>query len=235
MKVNYYSLYRFVLPLCLLTGVVINNPAHALAQLQLTMVQSLGDNTFELTGQFGSPCASCEIIANYGANFRYAYRPKAWQPNRIELQVDDLNRELDIVLQVHSDKGASNPQRIRLQRKVMPATELQQAVPTTQLDSVHFYERTHQLAIGDKGEDSFDVSTAPPSCGQQALVFDQARIVYSQQRFAQAQVVQSPTAGCVSCSPLTVRWYHEPTGKLTYQLHVYRRRVSGVCAGQLRK
>jgi hypothetical protein len=74
----------------------------------------------------------------------------------------------------------------------------------------------------------------PPSCGQQALVFEQARIVYSQQRFAQAQVVHSPVAGCINCTPLKVRWYNEPTGKLTYQLHVYRRHVSGICPGQIR-
>lgn len=234
MKQFFHVVYRLTLPFCLLAGSVICNSVHALNQVQLTSARPLGDNVFELTGQFGNSCANCEVIANYGGNFRYAYRPKTWQPNRIELQVDDLNRELDIALLVHSDKGSSNPQRVRLQRKVAPATELQQPVAAPQLDSVHFYERTHQLAIGDKGEDSFDVSVASLSCGQQALVFDQARIVYGQQRFAQAQVVQSPVAGCVSCTPLKVRWYHEPTGKLTYQLHVYRRRVSGVCPGQVR-
>lgn len=234
MKPYLFTVYWFLLSLCLLTSAVLDNPAHAIEQPQLTTVRPLGDNLFELTGQFGNNCTSCEVIADYGANFRYAYRPTTWQPNRIELRVDDLNRELDIALRVHSDKGTSNPQRVRLQRKMMPATELQQPVPTTQLDSVHFYERTHQLAIGDKGEDSFDVGVPPLSCGQQALVFDQARIVYAQQRFAQAQVIQSPTAGCTSCSPLKVRWYHEPTGKLIYQLHVYRRRVSGICPGQIR-
>ncbi len=234
MKVARDYVVQLLLLLSLLASSVVYGAVGVSEQLHLAAARSMGGNVFELTGLFGSDCARCEVIADYGGKFQYAYRPKHWQANRIELQIDDINRELDVELRVVTAQGTTKPHRVRLTRKITPAIELQQPVPTGKLDTVHYFERSHQLALGNKGEDSFDVSVAPPNCGQQAQVFEQARIVYGQQRFAQAQVVQSPVAGCVHCSPLKVRWYNEPTGKLTYQLHIYRRHVSGICPAQVR-
>ena len=234
MKRSCSTVYQWLFPLCLLMVSVLNHPAQAAFSPQINTVRAMGENVFALSGEFGSTCAKCEVIAEYSPSFRYAYRPRVWQTNRIEVQIDDLNRDLDIVLRVATPQGTSNSQRIQLHRKIIPSGELQQPVAIAKLDKLHYFERQHHLDIGNKGEDSFDVSVMPPKCGQQVQVFEQARIVYGLQRFAQAQVVVSPVAGCVKCSPLKVRWYNEPTGKLTYQLHVYRRRVSGVCPSQLR-
>jgi len=53
--------------------------------------------------------------------------------------------------------------------------------------------------------------------------------VFERQRFAQATIVTAPAAGCSTCAPLRVRWYQEPTGHLELQVHVYHRRVEGIC------
>ena len=228
------SICRCLLAPCLLVVAVLNHPAQAAVSPKLNSVRHLGENVFALTGEFGRTCAKCEVIAEYGPAFRYAYRPELWQSHRIEVQVEDLNRSLDVMLRVVTPNGTSNSQRVQLHRKIIPPRELQQPVPDALLDTLHYFERQHHLDLGNKGEDSFDVSVSPPNCGEYAQVFEQARIVYAQQRFAQAQVVASPVAGCMKCGPVKVSWYNEPTGKLTYQLHVYRRLVSGVCTDQLR-
>lgn len=100
--------------------------------------------------------------------------------------------------------------------------------PGTETDLLYF-ERKHSLSVGDKGEERFNVGIKPPACGEMALAFDHARIVYKRQRFGEAKIVSSPLTGCINCQSLVVRWYHEPTGYLEYQVHVYRQRIVGKC------
>lgn len=92
-----------------------------------------------------------------------------------------------------------------------------------------FYESTHNLNVGDKGQESFNLSVQRPACGQQALVFHRARLVYKRQRFGAAKITRSPPSGCFDCPPLIVDWYHEPTGYVDFQVHIYRKMVQGYC------
>ena len=115
--------------------------------------------------------------------------------------------------------------------ELVPAIPLDQPVTAATAGELLYFEADHALSVGDKGEDHYGVSTRPPACGATALVFDHARIVYVRRRFGEARIVSSPPAGCTYCAPLVVRWYHEPTGYLGYQVHVYRRRVEGRCPG----
>lgn len=80
-----------------------------------------------------------------------------------------------------------------------------------------YFERRSALKVGAKGEDGIDVSAAG-RCGR----FHHAELVWLERRFADAQFVQIPEQACVQCDPLVVRWYHEPTGKLHFQVRVYR-------------
>ncbi len=113
--------------------------------------------------------------------------------------------------------------------ELVPPKEIKRWVRPGTVPGLLYFERKHSLSVGDKGEERFDVSTTPPRCGATALVFDHARIVYKRKRFGEARIMQQPRAGCTRCSPLFVRWYHEPTGYLEYQVHVYRRRIEGKC------
>ncbi len=113
--------------------------------------------------------------------------------------------------------------------ELVPAKTIDRPVTPGMARGLLYFEREHRLSVGDKGEDFFDVSSPQPACGATALVFDHARIIYKNRRFGKAEIVKKPRAGCLRCSPLVVRWYHEPTGYLEYQLHVYRRRISGQC------
>jgi len=112
---------------------------------------------------------------------------------------------------------------------LVPPQPVDRPVSPGMVRDLLYFERTHSLSVGDKGEDRFDVGVTPPACGVTALVFDHARIVYKQRRFGEAKVISKPPSGCILCSPLVVRWYHEPTGYLEYQVHVYRRRITGDC------
>ena len=83
-----------------------------------------------------------------------------------------------------------------------------------------YFERRSALKVGAKGEDAIDVSAGSCEC------FHHAEIVWLERRFADAQFVQIPRQACVQCDPLIVRWYHEPTGKLHFQVRVYRTECS---------
>lgn len=85
-----------------------------------------------------------------------------------------------------------------------------------------FLYRSSGLAVGNKGEDLVDVSIEA-LCGEAQWAFDHAELAVTRQRFGAAQFVELPRAGCVSCSPVRVRWYHEPTGHLTFHVNVFRR------------
>ena len=113
---------------------------------------------------------------------------------------------------------------------LVPPRSIDHPVTPGMVPDLLFFERKHDLKVGDRGEDIFDVRTSRPACGETVLAFDHARIIYKHQRFGEAEIVRSPPAGCTaSCSPLVVRWYHEPTGSLIYQVHVYRKRIAGKC------
>lgn len=113
---------------------------------------------------------------------------------------------------------------------LVPPQPVNRPVSSGMARDLLYFEETHALSVGDKGEDRFDISTRAPACGATALVFDHAKIVYKRQRFGEAKIVNRPPVGCLRCPPLLVRWYHEPTGHLDYQVHVYRRRIKGDCA-----
>ena len=88
--------------------------------------------------------------------------------------------------------------------------------------------------VGDKGESIFDVSLPPDQCGQ-VWVFDHAELEIVANRFGGAEFVALPESGCIACSPGTVRWFHEPTGYLTFEVHIYRKPLHKPCVqGELR-
>lgn len=200
----------------------------------LERARSLGNGQYELTGDFGARCRACEVVFAYPDGLRYAHRILTWSPRRIVVEAPDLNRSANVTVTVRTAAGISKPLSLRLARTIVPPRDFSQAVTNSVARQYGFFEYTHQLAVGDKGEDTLDVSAGPPGCGQSAKVFERAEVVYKDQRFGQAQIVSTPPAGCVRCAPLRVRWYHEPTGRLTYQVHVYRRVVEGICPDRVR-
>lgn len=186
-----------------------------------------------LNGQgFGDSCDACEVIADYGS-LRYALEVKHWSDRRIEIVLPDLNLATRVWLQVVTADGKSNRQQTEINRRIVPATELTQPrrPPPSGLQTL---SKHSDLKVGARGEEQLDVSSAPPVCGKEAKLFDHARVVFAKRRFGDAQIVTLPKPGCSRCEPLSVRWYHEPTGHIDFQVHIYRRRVEGICAERMR-
>ncbi len=77
-------------------------------------------------------------------------------------------------------------------------------------------------SVGNQGEERLDVSV-DAACGQPALLFDHAELVVQRNRFGDVQFVGLPQPGCARCAPVTLRWFHEPTGYLSFHVNVYRR------------
>lgn len=203
--------------------------------LAAPVIEQLGrrDAWLTLSGYgFGDGCEGCEVIADYGS-LRYALAVKQWSDRRIEVRLPDLNLATRVWLQVVTAGGKSNREQAAINRRIVPATELTQPRQPPPSGLLILSKRS-DLKVGARGEEQLDVSSAPPVCGQETMLFDHARVVFAKRRFGDAQIVTLPKPGCTRCEPLSVRWYHEPTGHIDFQVHVYRRRVEGICTERRR-
>ncbi|MES9972582.1 MAG: hypothetical protein ABW092_21310 [Candidatus Thiodiazotropha sp.] len=205
------------------------------AQPQLSRIDTnqQGGATFLGSG-FGQACDRCEVIVDYSQGLRYAIPITDWSDRRITARLPDLNRATRLKAVVTTPDGSTAAKPFRLPRLVSPAKELKKSVKPGQHRELLHFEKSHRDRLGGKGEDQFRVSVEPPRCEQQAQVFERARLVYGDKRFAEAQITALPSPGCTRCQPLKVGWYHEPTGRLTYQVHVYRRLIEGICRERIR-
>jgi hypothetical protein len=184
---------------------------------------------------FGKACSQCEVITDYGDGLKYALPSESWTNQRVVARIADLNKGLNVRIFIKTSAGTSNTANYRLARKIRPEREYRRSVPANLSSDFVLFDHQSDLAVGDKGERSFDVSSPALTCNQASEVFDHAQLIFGKRRFGEAQLVASPPAGCVRCSPLKVRWYHEPTGRLHFQVHVYRRVVEGICRDRVQR
>ncbi len=206
----------------------------ALSSPIITRTESNGKMATLAGENFGTRCDNCEVVADYGG-FRYALPIHGWQTNQITVQLEDIGKGNRASLAVHSASGTSNAVQLTLPEKLIPATRAHKPVSPEQPGELQVFSRSYDISIGGQGTDTFDVSQPQASCGTTSTVFDSAEIVLGRRtRFGDARKVESPARGCTDCSPLKVRYYFEPTGKLEYQLHVYRREVAGICPDRVR-
>ena len=205
--------------------------ATAIPHLQGQQTDHAGVTTLAGSG-FGESCKGCEVIADYGT-LRYALEVQEWSDRHIRLSVPDLNLRRQVELRVVTPGGRSNGLRLQVPLRLVPAVETTRIKQPPPRDLLAFYKDSRQK-VGAKGVEDFDVSAHAPACGGTALLYDHANIVFGKRRFGDAQIVATPRTGCTSCEPLKVRWYHEPTGYLEFQVQVYRRRVEGICAARKR-
>lgn len=199
-------------------------------------VTAAGDGRVMIQGQgFGAPCPRCEVIADFGG-FKYAFPIERWSPEQITLRVADLGKGEQVRFQVVTADGASQPLSYRLPKTLAPARRLGGIVAPNSAPDLLLFEHRSTLAVGDKGENRYDVSQPPPACGAPGWIYDSAELVLGPTtRFGGAEIINHPQPGCARCAPLVVRWYHEPTGRLHYQVHVYRRAIEGVCPERIRR
>jgi hypothetical protein len=85
-----------------------------------------------------------------------------------------------------------------------------------------FFSLESTISVGGKGEESLDVSVAA-GCDEPAWLFHRAELVVRRNRFGDVQFVGLPSPGCVQCAPVQLRWFHEPTGYLSFEVNVHRR------------
>lgn len=184
---------------------------------------------------FGAPCRECEIIADFGG-FKYAYPVQNWSDKQIVAQINDIGKGDKARLIVKTAEDASQPKPFRIPVQVVPKRKLNRTVKKNSVADLLMFEHQSNLSVGDKGEERYDVNQPEAACGQPGYVFDSAELVQgSNTRFGEAKIVGLPQPGCSRCQPVKVRWYHEPTGKLHFQVHVYRRLVNGICPDQVRR
>ena len=94
-----------------------------------------------------------------------------------------------------------------------------------------YFTLASEQLLGNRGEERIDVSVNAV-CGESAWVFDRAELEIVLARFAAAEFVSMPRAGCTACEPLHLRWYQEPTGRLALAVRVQRRLVEISCEPQ---
>ena len=207
--------------------------AYAAQHVKLDTVSIANNNVVKMRGQFGEKCSKCYVEAVYSPTFKYRYQPRQWNERNIQFEALDLNEGFSLKLRVVTSAGFSEFKKVALFPIIIPSDKNKKPVSSTFVDSRTFFERRHDLKVGEKGEDSFEVSSKPAACNTKSNVFDHASIVYRDNRFSNAQIIQLPKNNCIKCKPLKVRWYNEPTGRLIYQLHVFRRQVYGACKNKI--
>lgn len=169
---------------------------------------------------FGGPCKICEVLVQYSRSLSYSVPITAWTTSRIDIEIPDLNQEeKKLQLRVRTAQGESRKEPLTLKR---------------QHSILKREKRSHALRVGDKGEDVFQIESYHPQCGKSANIFDHAELKMLKQRFADAQIIDTPIGGCRRCKSVTVRWYNEPTGSITYELTIIGRTVQGICKNQVR-
>jgi len=208
----------------------------AAAEPKIVSVKPGRANSAVIQGQaFGNACRECEVIADFGG-FKYAYPVDRWSKQRIVAKITDIGKGNNIKIAVRTADGLSRPVSYRIPTQVVPAKKIKRIVKPNSVPDLLLFEHHSKLSVGDKGEERYDVSQAAPACGQKGYVFDSADLIQGRDtRFGEAKFVGLPKVGCSRCQPIRVRWYHEPTGKLHFQVHVYRREIEGICPNQVRR
>jgi hypothetical protein len=95
-------------------------------------------------------------------------------------------------------------------------------------DRTPYFELRSDRSVGDYGEELLDVSYRGPDCGTQWR-FDHAELQVLNNRFGDVQFLALPETGCIDCEPVRLRWMHEPTGHLEFNVNVYRRQYHVPC------
>jgi len=183
---------------------------------------------------FDQPCSKCEVIANFD-NLRYALQIVSWADTDIKAKLVDLGKGTRPTIELVTPDWQSRPVRVKLNERFLPARRIERYISSkSKNDEIFYFSRRFDASIGGKGEEIFDVGQNLPACGNTALIFDSADILIGRlSRFGEAKVTRMPAPGCIDCK-LKVVYYWEPTGRLDYQLHIYRRVVEGICKARIR-
>jgi hypothetical protein len=191
------------------------------------------NNRYNLVGSgFGETCMECEVIADYNT-IRYSLVTEYWSDNRIAVKIPDFNLATQVRLQVKTANGNSNKKFVKIKPRLIPPKEMSSPIQSAPPNYL-ILSKSSNLKVGAKGTERVNVSSSAPSCGTEALLFDHAKILFSKRRFGDAQFTSLPKPGCTRCSPVIVKWYHEPTGHLDFQVLIYRRIIDGICSNRLR-
>lgn len=217
-----------MLVVCLLINLSAANVAN------LTNIRAIANNRIELQGNFGKDCKRCEIIVNYGKGLKYAYRPQRWLSDKLVFTVKDLGRSVKVKVAVSTRAGKTKPLPYQLKIKLSPATISRKVVTASKVNKKTIYAAQHEHGFGGKGVDEFNISHVQSGCNQRTPLFHKASIVIVTKRFGDVRIEKQPLSGCKKCSPIKVRWYHEPTGSIHYQLHIQYRMIEGECQQQIR-
>lgn len=208
---------RFLLLICpLLTGA-----ANAAVAPEITNISASTGDRIVISGKhFGARCPHCEVLARYSRQLTYSLPVERWSPERITARLPDLNQNnLAVNLRVKTRNGSTPQRPFRIRR--------QEKLQSTLL-------RQHMLRVGDKGEDVFKIPGGKLACNKPTALFNRSELRIVERRFADASIIKRPSPGCEQCSPVVVRWYNEPTGRLKYELRIYTRTVEGICTDRLR-
>jgi len=196
---------------------------------------SLNSDTLQIQGSnLGVHCAGCEVIANYDG-IRYSLEVVSWAHTSVTAKLRDLGKTLTPEIQLVTPYWNSQPRLTKVERRLLPESRVDygRTEHSTEGDLL-FFSRRYDSTFGGKGEEEFDLELPLPVCGYSAPIFDSAEIILGPRtRFGNAKITSLPAPGCQRCY-VGVGYYWEPTGRLDYQLNIYRRVVDGICKDRIR-
>ena len=203
--------------------------------VQLDKLRATSPQHIELQGDFGQDCKQCEIIVDYGKGFKYAYRPDRWNARKLSFNIHDFGKSLKVKVMVKTAQGITKSKAFTIKPQLKPVKLRNKPASRSQVDKTTLFTQEHKDPFGGKGIDLYKIVNHPATCGSKGELFHDAKIIFGKKRFGEARIEQKPKPGCSKCTPVKVRWFHEPTGSVNYQLEIQRRIVHGVCREQVRR
>ena len=179
---------------------------------------------------FGKDCRQCEVIVDYGKGQRYAAKTLAWSATSIKAVVPDVGIGERVKLTVRTSDGESSAISYKIRPILTPKKNINRTVKPNATKGLGVHSFIYNAKLGGRGKDTISVGVDKPDCDEEAWAFERGNIVFNNKRFGDAKIASSPKAGCSKCKPMVVKWYHEPTGKIDYQVHIYKRKIVGACS-----
>jgi len=239
-----WDLHEYIRPISHYGGAVLKNVVclilclvalaeSGFAQPQVKKLTVSGDTLLIRGADFGKRCRSCEVVASFDG-LRYSLNIIDWNDSEIRARLVDLGRGIKPTIQPVLPGWQSRSVRVKVNQKLLPQRRVKRMVKDNSGNNTIHFSRQYDSNLGGKGEEVFEVVQSPPACGKTAPIIDSAEILLGPRtRFGEAKITRMPRPDCQRCE-ITVAYYWEPTGRLAFQLHVYRRIVEGVCQAQVR-
>ncbi len=207
--------HHLIIPLfSLFLGMASNAKSNPLKISNISPNPVTANQIVQISGDHLSAHKTLEVIADYGQNKLYKLNIIKYKNNKIYVQVPDIGQNLNIQIFIKDSKHKSNKEMLTISP----------IITDNPIGIKH-----HDILLGGQGIDTYKIKNKKASCSQNGELFHHANINFIRKQFSSAKIFSIPRTNCSLCNDIKIKWHNEPTGILTYQLHIFKRQINAIC------